>query len=206
MATRKQLRSDLILRWTQGRPSDDFPIPDKQIDFWLDRVRASLIQQELDSNNTIDLNSYLTFLPCQDIEEYSTDCSDCDKYRVSIPEVINSKRDIGVYSVETESGDTIKRVRPNEVKRFKALRWGGIDVSQPSYYRVGNYLYIVGGLQTFLSNGKVNLYLVLSDTSSISDEEEYPIGADLLPILLDSIEQKGLMELGTIKDDLNDGE
>ena len=37
--TKKQIRDDLILRFTQGKPSSDFEVPNSQIDRWIDISR-----------------------------------------------------------------------------------------------------------------------------------------------------------------------
>jgi len=185
MATLNELISDIELRLTKGNISDDFNIDKRQINHWIKIVRSGLIKQEVMQNGTLGIEGYITFFPCRDIDEEDTDCQCKDPFRyvVKLPStIIALPGDIGVYRVELQSGEPINRIRITDQSRFKNLKFRGGD-----------------------ENGKVNLYLVVENTSILDPNEEFPLDTSTLPTLLDMVEQIGRRELQLPEDVSNDG-
>lgn len=214
MATRREIRSDIILRLTKGKPSDDFEIDNRQIDFWIDTSRSAIIKQYIDSEALYGVESVITLFNGEkavDVESRKISSNSLGinsvQYFSKLPgSVLNMSNDIGLYRVETEGGETIKRMKPTDVSRFKTLWWANPDDCNIAYYRVGDEIIYQGGKQGFLKNGKVNLYLVLENTrDQVSDNEEYPMPGSLISMLLDSCEEIGMRELQKIQDLENDG-
>lgn len=213
MATRREIRSDIILRVTKGKPSDDFEIDDRQIDFWIDMIRAAIVSARIKEESDSGLQSYLTFLECLDISEASSACLDADicaskRYEVNLPaDVINLDEDIGVYRVETAAGYPIRKIRPSDKSRFKNLKFVTFNAKNLGYYRVENKIVLLGGTTNFLENGKVNIYAILSTTvGTVGDDDEFPIAEDLLPALIQECEAIARRELELPEDISNDAQ
>lgn len=209
MATIGQLISDIELRVTKGNVSDDFPIDRRQIRFWLDTERARLIEEKQRAQGMQELADFVILYECQPIEEKDIKCGDgCNgkRYEVNLPvSVLELKNDLGVYRVETVSGNTIHRIRLSEKARIYKLKFAQPSNSRAVYWRIGDTLTIEGGTDNFKKNGMVHLYLVPEDTSGLSEDEEYPIDASIIPIMLQRVEEIARRELGTPEDIENDG-
>lgn len=209
MATRREIRSDVILRLTKGKPSDDFEVDDRQINFWIDNVRSSMIQDKID-DGMVDLQDFISRFDniCIETELVETKNIEKNLYKIKLPaDVLDLPNDIGVYDVETEGGTQVTRIRPTDRKRFKNLRFAKPGPSRPSFYRVSEHLYFEGGGDNWLRHGAVNLLLIASSTiDSVSDDEPYPISSDMIASLIDACEMIGLREIQTEEDLLNDGE
>ena len=207
MPTRRQLRSDIILRITGGKPSDDFEVDNRQIDFWIDTVRAAMISEKYTQKKT-SMEDYTVEYLCLPILNERVEC-DCpiNKYYVDLPtSVLDLNGDAGVYRVETAAGYALSRIRRNEISRVGNLKYM-INNTMPSYYRVGERLYFEGGKKSFLNHGKVNLVLIPYDTIGIIDDDaEYPIGGDITYKLLLEVETIARREISIPDDDLNDGD
>jgi len=213
MATISQLVSDVELRLSGGNVSDDFIIDKRQIIFWLDSVRSKLIEDKIIASGSLDLSSYVKMYPCNVIESNLHDCCPVrdGSSSVKLPiSILSLKDDLGVYRVETSGGKTISRIRLSEMSRLKKLKFSNIGKSNLTWYRVhtedGPKLFIQGGSYSFKKNGKVNLYLIPSDTSDLDEGEEYPIESSMIYSLLNGAEEIGRRELSIPEDIENDGE
>ena len=209
MAKIVDLISDVELRLTKGNVSDDFQVDRRQIRFWLDIIRSELIEEKERVSGMQELSDFVRLYECVDIDERKVDCGgECnDKvYEVALPVSVSQLRhDLGVYRVETSGGKTIHRTRITERNRIRNLKFAFPNNSRIIYHRVKDTLVIEGGTNNFKENGKVNLYLIPEDTSGFDEDEEYPIDASLIPMLLDRAETIGRRELGSPEDVENDG-
>lgn len=209
MAKIGELISDTELRVTKGNVSDDFQIDRRQIRFWLDIVRAQLIQEKERAEGMQELADFVKVYECEPIKERNIKCADeCSgkRYEVKLPVSVSELRnDLGVYRVETLSGNTVHRIRLSEKARVFKLKFAQPSKFRAVYWRIGDTLTIEGGTDNFKENGKVHLFLIPEDTSDLSEEEEYPIDASLIPILLDRVEEIARREMGTPEDLENDG-
>jgi len=195
MATIRQLVSDIELRLSKGNVSGDFQIDRRQIQFWLDVVRSALIQEK-SRYGMQELADFARFYPCVSIFKKEIDCGgDCNKYsyQIELPVAVSElPGDLGVYRVETESGNTINRIKASEKARIKHLKFGRPSNSIITYYRISDTLTLMGGSNNFLENGKVNLYLVPASTNDLDLDDDYPIDESMLSALLDEAEKIGV--------------
>lgn len=209
MAKIGELISDVELRVTKGNVSDDFQIDRRQIRFWLDMIRAQLIEEKERAQGMQELSDFVKVYECEPISERDITCADnCygKRYEVKLPVSVSQLRnDLGVYRVESISGNTIYRIRLTEKARIYKLKFAQPSKSRAVYWKVGDTLTIEGGTDNFRENGKVHLFLIPEDTSSFDEEDEYPIDASLIPMLLDRAEEIARREMGTVEDVENDG-
>lgn len=197
--------ADCILRITQGNPSDDLQIPDAQVSFWLDIVRARLVAELLKKEQELNFESFIVEKNNLEIKKDST--KKTDQYYVEIPTPLSFMGDEGIYYVETEAGDEIYRISPHMKRTINDLRFGNPNRRRSAYYRVGDRVYLKGNSVNFYENGKVNVMIIPEDTTSISDTDEYPIDSKLLMDLVNGVEAIAKRELYETKEDKsNDGE
>lgn len=209
MAKIIDLISDVELRLSKGNVSDDFQISRRLIRAWMDFYRAALIEERFKEEGMQGLESFISPYECIDIESDEKECSDgCESvtYKVVLPvAVANLPRGLGIYRVETQSGKTIHRMRLTDKERFKNLKFGSPSRDNIAYWWVKDELLLAGGTDNFLKNGKVNLYIIIEDTSSLDDEDEYPADGSVIPQILDYATKKGMQTLGMPEDEINDG-
>lgn len=211
MATINELISDVELRLTRGNISDDFTIDRRQIQFWLDNIRAELIDanSKNDAETATSWDSFMVEYPCVKVDIKEADCPDvCDSntYELTLPtKVMTLVNDMGIYRVEAQSGKTIQRIRLSEKSRIMNTALSKPSQSNIYYYRVNDKLRFLGGTDNFYKNGSLNLYLIPSSTEGLSLEDEYPIDKELLRVLLDQAEAIGRRVLSLPEDKANDG-
>lgn len=208
MATLNELTSDIELRLTSGNISDDFNLDKRLIRHWISISRSVLVKQKWDTEGSDGIESFITFFPCVKIEEEKIDCQCTDPFRyiVKLPEsIVALPRDLGVYRIELQSGQTIDKIKITDQTRFKNLRFPPNKNSRITYFREDQQLIIQGGDYNLMKNGKVNLYLIVASTDTIDPDEEYPISAALLPKLLEMVEEIGRRTLSTPEDVVDDG-
>lgn len=200
--TKEQLISDLELRLTAGKPSDDVEIPRPLLATWLDQARATVIQAESKQTGEISPSAY-TRLECQSVALETPECvyGDCFvNVYLTIPTPLSLAHDRGVQ-VSFTNGRTVHKIpSPQSYSIFKNLRFGKPEIG---YYRVGDRLYIFG--QKINHNHKFTVHLVLANTQTIDDTDTYPIPEHLIPMILQSAEEIGLRMLQVQQDINNDG-
>ena len=48
--TKREIIDDVILQLTAFKPSDDLEIPDTLVGFWIDTIRAALLEQKINQD------------------------------------------------------------------------------------------------------------------------------------------------------------
>ena len=198
-----------MLRLTKGKPSDDFEVDTRQIGFQLDTIRAALIKAKVEAEADIDLSDFVTFFEAVDVfqrDKKADDGTDSVFHLSTLPSnILSLPNDAGLMSIETQGGTEVTRMKASDRIRFKNLRFGKPTSCRPAYYRVKDEVYYEGGTDNWRKNGVANMYLILE---TIKDEDgDYPLSAELLPLLLSTVEQQLLKQMyGTpIVDVSNDG-
>ncbi len=193
--TREEIRSDIELRISRGKPSDDMELAPSQIDFWIDAIRAKMIRDKvLEEDSWADLGAaYGTMFDCLDITSEEVECADdCKKtrYFVTIPgKIMSLKNDMGIVSVRTPGNTSINRIRITDLDAMKYIEMAKPSDVNPVYYRVNSKLYILGPNLNYLKKGDVMALVVLARTTgAVADDDNYPISDDLVPALLDAVE------------------
>ena len=144
MATKSQLISDIILRITKGKPSDDLELEGRQVAFWIDLVLGALVKETLDAqlkdkSGTIDP----TFIKIEhDVYPKLKDTSTI--YIDLCDEPINLWRDGGVIRVATMDGDWVDKMKMEEIDDMFKLKHSKPSLKNIKYTRVKERLYLYG--------------------------------------------------------------
>ena len=210
MAKIIDLISDIELRLSGGKVSDDFQIDRRQILFWLDNARNALMDDLIKTMGSSAISNFLTVLECQEIKQIEKPCgTTCNVYDyiIDIPTlpIEMGATDSGMYRVETQAGRVIKRIEVGEKERIYSFKFSKPSNKNIYYYRIGTRLYILGGSDGFKRGGKVNILYAQGSTLDLPLESEYPIHSSLVELALQSAEEIGRRELGIPQDDGNDG-
>ncbi len=197
--------SDIELRLTRGKPSDDFETDRRQIAFWMDAIRGQLLSNWIEKYDDIPPQA-LTHFDCKVAIAATPTCvvGTCyTKHSITISPVLQLKEDKGVYRVALQGGKEIDRYRTSaEQDILKHIRLARPTDSHPAWYRINDKVFLLGTLP----NANVQLDLVLSDTTTVTDTSDYPIPDELTNILIEEAVKKGMQQISQgVLDLTNDG-
>lgn len=212
--TKKELISDVILQLTQSDPSDDLALDERQIAMWLTYHANAIVTTELNSKlakNEMIPSIYVTREECivSDLED--TDCGDDCQDRISVsllgdPLTLND--DGGIVMVQTDDGDQVLKAGSiTMIMLFRSMRFARPSSENLVYYRQGTKIYIEGMPLSDIPFDKFHVWYVRKqDYTTASDSTQILVSDLVLPALIDSIVQRGKMELyGGQVDRANDG-
>lgn len=218
MITLQNIIDDIRGIASSGSNPTEFKIPDEQIAYWTNQVRATLISQSLARKD--DLNdTWLQTISCLELElaDASECClapSDCYVLKTvqQIPSTIDTWKANWVVSVTTPDGTPISKLNQFANRYQKYSKY----TSKIRYYYLKNdYLYIVN--ETLLSY--VNVIGLFQDPTELAEfvtcENEscftynsaYPISANMAGQLTDIIiKSKVIPFMQFPTDNTNDGQ
>jgi len=192
--TKEQLVSDIILRITKGKPSDDLELEPKQIEFWIDQLLPALQKQLLDKKlsegGQID-PSYICSEDCLEAKVKILDCKDCqDNVYVDLKYCpADLYRDLGVLRVVTMDGSWVDKVSLLELDSLRNLRFSKPSLKNLKYHRIKDRLYIHGLSEDTLNLAQFMVFYVPSlHVSDLEPEDNVYVGDELLVLLATELE------------------
>jgi hypothetical protein len=217
MKTKGELISDLELRFTESKPSDDLELERDQLAHWLDLSANSLLSDSLSKNISkgIDINpeyivpsSYLTAAS----EALSEVTETNERYYINISslDILPLKgfsRDYGVVRVHDEKNNQLVNITYDDSDFYKHLCFARPSKENMQWYRENGSIYIDGVDINTATYKKFRIfYIPVIDSSTLSDSDTYPLGDDILPMVVDIAEEIGWRQLRQPISDLeNDG-
>ena len=213
--TKQELISDIELRVTRGKPSDDLELEQDQIAHWIETTANSVVADYLNklirANKAIPpqyIAKVLAIQLAQETAPSNTDEGIRHYLDFSSYDVMPLDNDKGIVRVSTLSGKRVNAI--NDEENFEMLN--KMYFSRPSrenllWYREGDSIYVKGYGNSITTAVKLNVYYVpVIEVSSLANTAEVNITEDLLPIILDIVEEKAFRQLGYGFEDLqNDG-
>lgn len=196
--TQAVLADDIRGIASSGSNPNEFRIPDEQIYWWIDEIRAVLISQSLAKKD--DLNdTWLQTISCMELEQADeSECClvDTDCYVLKtvekIPTTIDTWKNNWIVSVTTASGEPISKSNRFANRYQKYSKYTG---SARYYYLKNDYLYIVNdqlleyvnvtGL--FQSPSDLAAYVTCEDEECFTQDSPYPISANMANQVVDII-------------------
>lgn len=218
MKTKGELVSDLELRFTKGKPSDDLELERDQIAFWLDIAANALLTDSISKQMAkredinpfyISKSDYKTAasesIADVDIsdERYSIDISD-----LKILPVRGFSRDYGIVRLQDEENKQLVPINYDDSDFYKNLCFAKPSDENMQWYREGSKIYIDGVDENIATYKKFRVFYIKTiNSSSLTDSSEYPLTDDLLSIVVDVAEEIGRRQLMQPIDDLeNNGQ
>lgn len=193
--TKGQLVSDIILRITKGKPSDDLELEPKQVAFWLDMFMGAMIKDNLDKK-LIDKKAFIE--PGYICWEKDIDLkiknllSDRYEFYIDLCRApMNLYRDGAVIRVNTTDGDWVDKMKMEEIDNLNNLRWSRPSLKNIKYTRVKSRLYFYGvDFDTYLFVKFDIAYVPKNDLlETLDDDDEVFVGEDLLPAIAEEVEK-----------------
>lgn len=199
--TREQLISDIILRVTRGKPSDDLELEFSQVAFWIDLLLPGLIKKTLEDKikkgEMID-PLYLTVEECVDARIKDSSCRECQNnvYFDLCDEPLSLSQDRGIvkFSIENtlaDGSDWVDLVSASEVDTLFKLRFSKPSLKNIKAHRVGKRIYLHGLTSDTYFIPKFNITYIAKPSvlEDLDDDDELKIGEELLAILAEEIEK-----------------
>lgn len=211
-ATKDQLISDLILRISGGKPSDDLELERSQVAFWLSQAGNSVvklyIEKKLSEGEPID-NFLLEKLEEKPLLEESVLVGD-DSARIYIilpKEPIDLVDDSGVVRVRTSEGSRVNKTTVGELDMITEMEFCKPSVENLVYYRENKKIYLVGIPQSMVPEIGIHVWYVPKlDLECLSETDVVKIPDDLIVTVMETAEQIGRRQTYGPQDLENDGQ
>lgn len=215
--TKEQLVSDIILRITKGKPSDDLELEHGQVEFWIDQLLPALTKEILDTkiaNNLGIDSSYIKIEDCLDAKVKILDCKDCqDNVYIDLKcTPADLFRDRGVIRVVTMDGSWVDKVSLMEIDSLRNLKFSKPSLKNLKYHRVKDRLYIHGMTEDTLHLAQFMVsYVPTQSLTDMEPDEPVYVGDEVLPRLAEELEkiarrqmyQSDIDEANNARQDLN---
>lgn len=211
--TRGKLISDIELRLTKGKPSDDLELERAQIGHWLDVVRDELVKADLDSElsegKPLD-TFYITRETCisPTVEDLACVDDSIDEYAYTLTSTpMHLHNDQGVIMVRTDEDDLVMPTSLIDIQMIKDMQFTKPSNTNFVYYREGDKLVFFGLNRNPINDPKFIVYYIPQYTAaSPSEADEFKIRDHLVGVLLDSVEQIARRQMSTFEDLENDAQ
>lgn len=210
--TKDQLISDVILRLTKGKPSDDLELERSQVAFWISIARDFVLKRYLEKRLTegepID-NTFIFKDTCKELNIESDFClDDCNRiYAILSKNPLDLSDDLGVVRVRTNDGQRVDKTDISAVDMIMEMEFCKPSVENLVYYREGQKLVIMGVPESMKDLVYITAwYVPKEDLSCLAETDEVNITPDLLMPILDAAEEIGRRQLFGPEDLENDGQ
>lgn len=210
--TRDEMVSDLELRLSRWKPSDDFELPRNLISHWVDLARNELVQSQIEDDiekgKDIDKRYLKTINGLRPAEETGTVNLDQGlRYFIDLgEEVMNLPDDVGVWRVSTNTGRLLAKQEFQDYDIICKLHFSKPSLELPSYYREGTKLFIEGLNAGLVNRAYYNVSIIPSSFSDSEFSDELILAPDMERLVAELAEEIGLRNLRISADIDNDGE
>jgi hypothetical protein len=214
--TKNKILSDIELRLTKGKPSDDHNVVRRQLSYLVDIERDLLVSERL--KRTLEKSKYGNVDPfyissdlCLKPSKLSDLCADCPgKYRYAIEltrDVISLNRDAGLVRVVDNYGKNVTISSETRIKIARNLPFSKPSKSNQVLYRENRYL-IIEGLDEFAVDYFTYdaFYVPKAEGQNVGDDDNYPIEDELIGELTNRVIASALrQQIQGVGDVENDG-
>lgn len=212
--TKDKLISDIILRITKGKPSDDLELEPKQVAFWLSLVIESMVKDNLDSalesgQRVPDFYVLKEGLKPIYSESYSGIDDEDERMYVELNKpAMSLVNDAAIIRVFTNEGSRFDKTRLTTVDFTESMEFSKASTKNLVYYRDGKKRLILMGVpREMIDVIKVFVwYVPQADIECFDGDEELPIPQDMLEEVQMRVEDLARRQMYGVADVENDGE
>lgn len=210
---KSKLISDIILRITKGKPSDDLELEPRQVAFWINIVRDELVKEYLDSKAEKGVSVDDFFVkrePCKPlVSEDFIDIPDTEErlYVCLKFPPIEVYGDRGIVRITTSEGSMIKKARLSSIDFIKKMEFSKPTENNLVYYRDGKTKIIIEGIPLALKDLFTIYvwYVPQENIEDLSDTDEVNIPNELIPELQRRVEDIARRQMFGFSDNENNG-
>ena len=211
--TKRKLISDIELRVTNAKPSDDLSLPKEQISYWLDVQRDALVANYLNDLGRKGQPISSEYLSKQVFTEFDGVDVDGDSYVDDVSLLLDKKplnllNDAGIVRVVDNGFREYHKRDLHNIQWLKDLKYCQPDTDTLTYHRENLTLIVQGLVSALFNYDTVTVYYVTSYVAESPEfDDEFVIDENLLDILLEEVEMLARREIYETAEDLeNDGE
>ena len=211
--TKSQLISDIILRITKGKPSDDLELEPRQVAFWLTLVRDALVKEYLDRKGEAGLQPDDFFVKKEAykqllVEQYPDIDDENERMYINLScSPLEIYGDRGVVRVATSEGSWVKKAKLSTIDFIKNMEFSAPSVKNLVYYRDGQKKVIIDGVPQSMKDS-VSIYVWYVpriDIEQLDDDDDVIIPNELIGIVQDEVEKIARRQMFGFADTENDG-
>ena len=210
---KNKLISDVVLKATQGAPTDDSEISNTQIAYWATEILHQLIKSEVDAELRAGRRVppvYITREDCEPLAIEDLDCqADCqDGIYIDLNfDIIDIQDDGGLIRVVTDEQEQVKIIDLGMLDTIRSLRFGKPSMDNPACYRVARRIYVEGIKYPEVPFNFLSVYYIKKqDVEALEDTDEVICSSLIAPILIDRLADLLKDQMyGSTPDTSNDG-
>jgi len=212
--TKGAIISDIELRLTKGKPSDDTDVIRRQISHWVDITRDMMVSEKLtdiiNKKGTVDPFYYASDL-CLVPAKLADSCADCpnkDRYHVTLTrDVIWLPRDCGIVRITDDRGNNLAFTNERDIEIFRDLPFSAPSPKNQVAYRENRRIFIEELTESAITFFRYDItYIPKAEGQGLADTADYPLEDELIPELISQVTILGLSQMRQGIGDLeNDG-
>ena len=212
--TKEMLVSDIILRVTRGKPSDDLELEPQQVAYWIDLVIGDIIKTSLEKalarGDTIS-PIYIQHEECLNPKLKDSNCLECHNniFVDLCKSPISLSDDRGILRVTTQDGEPINKTSIEELDVINKLTFSKPTLKNLVFHRERDKLFIHGVDHRSYALIQVNVWYIPSPQllEALGDDDEVNVSEDILGAVADAVEAIARRQLyQSAEDEENDGE
>jgi len=212
--TKGAIISDIELRLTKGKPSDDVDVIRRQISHWVDITRDQMVSEKLtdiiNRKGTVDpfyFESDLCLVPAL-LADSCADCPDKNRYHVTLTrDVMWLPRDCGIIRVTDDRGNNLAFTNERDIEIFRDLPFSAPTAKNQVAYRENRRIFIEKLTSSAINFFRYDItYVPKAAGQGLLDTDDYPLEDELVPDLIEAVTAIGLAQMNLGTGDLeNDG-
>lgn len=214
MITKQKLVDDIILRVTQGAPSDDLELEPSQIAHWFDLVAPTFLSDYLERirGRGDDFDPILVEIEDNKtgVVENVTMLDDCNDrvYITTTKQIFEISNDLGLIRVIDAEGAVVNKVTLSNLDTVNKMRFSKPSRENMLYTRIGSKIYIHGLNPKHIGLTQFSVYYIPKiDISSLDPEDQVKLPDKLIGLISETVEEMAKKELyGSDIDLENDAE
>lgn len=211
--TKAQLISDVMLRISGGKPSDDVELEESQVAFWIDQILGSLIKEVLDAKLKKGESIDASFLEHEDqltpiLDSKSWMDVQNSVYLPLCKVPISLYRGGEIVYLETQDGKSVDRSTRQKLGFLKSLTFSKPSLENLIYHREGDRIYINGLDENNLDFAVFNIWYVARPDllTSLANEDEVKMSEEMPALLAEAVTNLAKAQVAGPSDYENDGQ